>query len=378
MYFPVTDVIGKPVLMLSPFGNIAGTGEYDLFGHLNRVFIDAETSHPYGTTNGVFATFAQATPPGFSTDFRVLVDVLDLNWQDANPAVCANWARLRAWDWLDIRDGSGRTYESRAGSTGLFATFWATPPGSAFQLAMRNVGTCTFTPDATGNCTTSCDGVVQPRSKSGVVAGSYEYHRYEAGFVPFWTPLRFPGQYYDAESDLFENWNRYYDSSTGRYLQPEPMLTALSGNRRTLRSGSTLPAYPYVDNDPLANTDPDGFWTADASCKNLPTESDVSTAAAGITDDCLRKCVLGLVKDARIDWGYWTRFRCWLGDDIIAYVSKTGTCSVPESGVNWCSKTVKPHCMIDAVVHEFAHACGWSHHQGKGVPGDDGYLSGCR
>jgi RHS repeat-associated protein len=257
MYFPVTDVIGKPVLMLSPFGNIAGTGEYDLFGHLNRVFIDAETSHPYGTTNGVFATFAQATPPGFSTDFRVLVDVLDLNWQDANPAVCANWARLRAWDWLDIRDGSGRTYESRAGSTGLFATFWATPPGSAFQLAMRNVGTCTFTPDATGNCTTSCDGVVQPRSKSGVVAASYEYRRYQT--APFWTPLRFPGQYYDDESDLIENWNRYYDPATGRYLQLEPYLETPTNVTMAAKSAQALPSYAYALNDPLNKADPDGL-----------------------------------------------------------------------------------------------------------------------
>jgi len=40
------------------------------------------------------------------------------------------------------------------------------------------------------------------------------------------TSLRFPGQYADAETDFFENWNRYYDSSVGRYLQPDPKLSA--------------------------------------------------------------------------------------------------------------------------------------------------------
>jgi hypothetical protein len=85
----VTDVIGKPVLMLNAAGRVVGTGEDDVFGHVNRVFIDAETSHPYGATNGVFATFTQATPSGLSIDIRAQIDVLDMNWQDANPAVCA-------------------------------------------------------------------------------------------------------------------------------------------------------------------------------------------------------------------------------------------------------------------------------------------------
>ncbi len=35
--------------------------------------------------------------------------------------------------------------------------------------------------------------------------------------------LRYPGQLYDAETDLHYNWNRYYDSRTGRYLTPDPL-----------------------------------------------------------------------------------------------------------------------------------------------------------
>jgi RHS repeat-associated protein len=37
------------------------------------------------------------------------------------------------------------------------------------------------------------------------------------------TPLRFPGQYADAESGLHYNVYRYYDPSTGRYLSQDPL-----------------------------------------------------------------------------------------------------------------------------------------------------------
>jgi RHS repeat-associated protein len=35
--------------------------------------------------------------------------------------------------------------------------------------------------------------------------------------------LRFPGQYYDAETGLHYNYARYYDLATGRYITPDPV-----------------------------------------------------------------------------------------------------------------------------------------------------------
>jgi RHS repeat-associated protein len=65
--------------------------------------------------------------------------------------------------------------------------------------------------------------------------------------------LRFPGQYYDTETGLHYNGNRYYDPKTGRYITPDPI---------GLEGGINL--YPYVGNDPVNRTDLWGLVTAPA------------------------------------------------------------------------------------------------------------------
>ncbi|WP_329314473.1 MULTISPECIES: putative T7SS-secreted protein [unclassified Streptomyces] len=45
-----------------------------------------------------------------------------------------------------------------------------------------------------------------------------------------YTPLRFPGQYYDPESGLHHNYFRTYDPETARYLSPDPLGLTPSPN----------------------------------------------------------------------------------------------------------------------------------------------------
>ncbi|MFJ9523361.1 DUF6531 domain-containing protein [Kitasatospora sp. NPDC101801] len=48
-------------------------------------------------------------------------------------------------------------------------------------------------------------------------------HTTWAGTSTTYTPLRFPGQYFDPETRLHYNVNRYYDPETARYTSPDPL-----------------------------------------------------------------------------------------------------------------------------------------------------------
>jgi len=63
------------------------------------------------------------------------------------------------------------------------------------------------------------------------------------------NPLRFAGQYFDAETGLHYNRFRYYDPRLGRYWSVDPA---------GLIGGHNL--YTYVGNNPINRVDPLGLW----------------------------------------------------------------------------------------------------------------------
>jgi len=87
----------------------------------------------------------------------------------------------------------------------------------------------------------------------------------------------YPGQYFDVESGLWQNWNRYYDPSIGRYTQSDPI--GLMGGINT---------YVYSNNSPTLNTDFTGLLWYGAHLR--------------ITFQAAQICGFGLMDSLKLAW----------------------------------------------------------------------------
>jgi RHS repeat-associated protein len=141
---------------------------------------------------------------------------------------------------------------------------------------LGNVPVAVIDNTTNGSVTTSvvnyvhADGLNTPRAvtnSAGTVIWQWAYQgnpfgeqqpTSTAGYV---LNLRYPGQYFDAETGTDYNLFRTYEPATGRYLQSDPI--GLSGGVST---------FAYVGGDPLSYTDPLGLryvdvyiWDAEGS-----------------------------------------------------------------------------------------------------------------
>jgi RHS repeat-associated protein len=95
--------------------------------------------------------------------------------------------------------------------------------------------------------------------------------------------LRLPGQVFDGQAGLHQNYFRDYDPATGRYVESDPI--GLTGCINT---------FAYADGNPISNADPDGKQVAltapvvaggivvGAICAAIPSCRDAAVNAAKV------------------------------------------------------------------------------------------------
>jgi len=84
-----------------------------------------------------------------------------------------------------------------------------------------------------------------------------------SGLGTFSYNLRFPGQYYQAETGLNYNYFRDYDPQTGRYTESDPIGLY----------GGSWSTYAYVGDNPISRIDPWGLACNGVGCYTTPAEA---------------------------------------------------------------------------------------------------------
>jgi RHS repeat-associated protein len=125
--------------------------------------------------------------------------------------------------------------------------------------------------------------------------------------------LRFPGQYFDSETGLHQNYFRDYDPKTGRYIEPDPIGLQLKNNflefdidanissinlfnildchkQRVKNIDTNL--YTYAWNNPLRFIDPMGLSPCEDDCSKFRKTCDklASATGAGVGLICYTIC----------------------------------------------------------------------------------------
>lgn len=117
-------------------------------------------------------------------------------------------------------------------------------------------------------------------NSSGSSQATYTFDAYgnlTASTGTITNPIRFAGEYWDAESGLYYLRARYFDAATGKFLTRDPML------------GVTRQPYTYVKDNPLNKTDPSGlcdWWNVACGAQALAKAAhhvDIAQVASAVS-----------------------------------------------------------------------------------------------
>ncbi len=101
--------------------------------------------------------------------------------------------------------------------------------------------------------------------------------------------IRMPGQYVDAESGLFYNWNRYYNPAIGRYISSDPI--GIDGGLNT---------FLYAEASPVMYVDPEGLKEVAYDFIGPLQPGDRRAARPLSLSSCLATCAGELVRDMTV------------------------------------------------------------------------------
>lgn len=229
-HYPVADYLGKPVVVLNSINGTAGIGRYEGFGMVNRREARYATTHNVNSATATVMTINEDMPPDFDGVARVLINKSAYTGKLGTTTFNGTVQPLSPFAVDTTRAHVWTTGEYR-GSTGWPLT-WASTSTSSYGLDIE----------------------------------AYDFKIKQAWHWWFWIPLGQPGQYYDEETELYENWNRYYDPLTGQYLQPDPLLQDPKYVATMARKEMSTPTYSYANNNPALFTDPTGLYSWRRDC----------------------------------------------------------------------------------------------------------------
>jgi RHS repeat-associated protein len=144
-----------------------------------------------------------------------------------------------------------------------------TAAGSDIAISLYNVSTDQL--GAPRIITRQSDEAIAWRWDSAEAFGATAPEQNPSNLGIFSFNQRLPGQVFDAESGLFQNWNREYNPRIGRYMQSDPI--GLAGGVDT---------FGYVGGNPLGFSDPQGLYF-DETGIFLGVSAAAATTAAVVT-----------------------------------------------------------------------------------------------